>query len=36
MATYKDSDLSQVVDDTVNELLENGWLEQEAEDWNLL
>ena len=36
VATYKDSDLSQVVDDTVNELLENGWLEQEAEDWNLL
>lgn len=36
VATLKGSDLSQVVDDTVNELLENGWLEQEAEDWNLL
>ncbi len=36
IATKKGSDLSEVVNDTVNELLSNGWLEEEAETWNLL
>ena len=36
IATKKGSDLSEVVNDTVNELLSNGWLDEEAETWNLL
>lgn len=36
IATKKGSDLSEVVNDTVNELLENGWLDEEATTWNLL
>lgn len=33
VATEKGCDLSQVVDDTVNELLENGWMEEEITTW---
>lgn len=33
VATEKDSDLSPVVDDTVNELLESGWMDEEIELW---
>ena len=33
VATEKDSDLSPVVDDTVKELLENGWMDEEIELW---
>ncbi|MCF2621931.1 transporter substrate-binding domain-containing protein [Collinsella tanakaei] len=36
IATKKGSDLSEVVNETVNELLDNGWLDEEAETWNLL
>lgn len=36
IATKKGSDLSEVVNDTVTELLSNGWLDEEAETWNLL
>lgn len=36
IATKKGSDLTEVVNDTVNELLDNGWLDEEAETWNLL
>ncbi|WP_307739480.1 transporter substrate-binding domain-containing protein [uncultured Parolsenella sp.] len=36
IATKKDSDLSKVVDDKVNELLGNGWVDQEISDWKLL
>lgn len=36
VATKKGSDLSKVVDDTVNELLENGWLDDEIKAWDLL
>lgn len=36
IATKKGSDLSEVVNDKVNELLDNGWLEEEATTWNLL
>ena len=36
VASKKGSDLSEVVNDTVNELLSNGWLDEEAETWNLL
>lgn len=36
IATKKGSDLSKVVDDTVKELLENGWLEEEISTWGLL
>lgn len=36
VATLKGSDFSTLVDDTVNELLESGWLDEEAETWNLL
>ena len=36
IATKKGSDLSEVVNGTVNDLLSNGWLEEEAETWNLL
>ena len=36
IATKKDSDLSKVVDDKVNELLNNGWMDQEISDWKLL
>ncbi len=36
VATKKGSDLSEVVNDTVTELLSNGWLDEEAETWNLL
>lgn len=33
VATEKGSDLSPVVDDTVKELLENGWMDEEIELW---
>ena len=33
VATKKGCDLSPVVDDTVNELLENGWLDEEITMW---
>lgn len=33
VATEKGCDLSQVVDDTVNELLESGWMEEEITTW---
>lgn len=36
VATKKGSDLSKTVDDTVNELLENGWLDEEIKAWDLL
>ena len=36
VATKKGSDLSKVVDDKVNELLSNGWIDQEIKDWGLL
>ena len=36
IATKKGSDLSKTVDDTVNELLENGWLDEETKAWDLL
>lgn len=36
IATKKDSDLSQVVDDTVSELLESGWIDEEIETWGLV
>lgn len=36
VATKKGSDLSKTVDETVNELLENGWLEEEIKAWDLL
>ena len=36
VATLKGSDLSELVDETVKELLDNGWLDEEAETWNLL
>ena len=36
VATKKGSDLTAVVNDTVNELLDNGWLDEEAATWNLL
>lgn len=36
IATKKGSDLSKVVNDKVNELLDSGWLDEEATTWNLL
>ncbi len=36
VATKKGCDLSKVVDDTVNELLDNGWIDEEIETWGLL
>ncbi len=36
VATKKGSDLSKTVDETVNELLENGWLDEEIKAWDLL
>ena len=36
IATKKGSDLSEVVNDKVNELLDSGWLDEEATTWNLL
>lgn len=36
VSTKKGSDLSAVVNDTVNELLDSGWLDEEAKTWNLL
>lgn len=33
VATKKGSDLSEVVDDTVNELLDNGWMDEEITTW---
>ena len=36
IATKKDSDLSKTVDDKVNELLGNGWLDEEVKTWKLL
>ncbi len=33
VATKKDSDLSELVDETVNELLDSGWLDEEIETW---
>lgn len=36
VATKKGSDLSKTVDETVNELLENGWLDDEIKAWDLL
>lgn len=36
IATKKGSDLSKTVDDTVNELLGNGWLDEEIKAWDLL
>lgn len=33
VATKKGSDLSEVVDDTVNELLSNGWMDEEIQTW---
>lgn len=36
VATQKDCDLSKVVDDTVNELLESGWIDEEIETWGLV
>lgn len=36
IASKKGSDLSAVVNEKVNELLESGWLDEEATTWNLL
>ena len=36
VATQKGCDLSKVVDDTVNELLESGWIAEEIETWGLV
>lgn len=36
VATKKDSDLSDVVDETVNELLDSGWLDEEVDTWGLV
>ena len=36
VATQKGCDLSEVVDDTVNELLESGWIDEEIETWGLV
>lgn len=36
VATQKGCDLSEVVDDTVNELLERGWIDEEIETWGLV
>lgn len=36
VATQKGCDLSKVVDDTVNELLESGWIDEEIEAWGLV
>ena len=36
IASKKGSDLSEVINEKVNELLDNGWLDEEAETWNLL
>ena len=33
MATKKGSDLSDVVDETVTELLGNGWMDEEITTW---
>lgn len=33
VATEKGCDLSKLVDDTVNELLENGWMEEDIQTW---
>ena len=33
VATEKGSDLSKLVDDTVNELLDNGWMEEDIQTW---
>ena len=33
VATEKGSDLSELVDDTVNELLDNGWMEEDIQTW---
>lgn len=33
VATKKGSDLSELVNDTVNELLENGWMDEEITTW---
>ena len=36
IATKKGSDLSKTVDDTVNELLDDGWIDEEIKTWKLL
>lgn len=36
VATKKGSDLSEVVDDTVNKLLDDGWLDEEVQTWGLV
>ena len=36
IASKKGSDLSEVINEKVNELLDNGWLDEEATTWNLL
>ena len=36
VATQKGCDLSKVVDDTVNELLKSGWIDEEIETWGLV
>ena len=36
VATQKGCDLSKVVDDTVNELLDSGWIDEEIETWGLV
>lgn len=36
VATKKGSDLSKIVDETVSELLENGWMGEEIKAWDLL
>lgn len=36
VATKKGSDLSKVVDDTVNKLLDDGWLDEEVQTWGLV
>ena len=33
MATQKGSDLSELVDKTVVELLDSGWMEEDIETW---
>ena len=33
VATEKGCDLSELVDDTVNELLDNGWMEEDIQTW---
>ncbi len=33
VSTQKDSDLSDLVDETVNELLDSGWMDEEIETW---